>query len=125
MICVLMAVGDFCDRVEGDMAGLTDELTGITGRTGEAESAAWRRSLPRLSVLLNHAQLHDFRIQSGQIADWLQQFDLVAILEFWDREVVGRALAILQARGQAFEALVSEPVGRGVLERYAFLWRAA
>ena len=58
-----------------------------------------------------------------QIADRLQQFDLVAIQEVRDPAVVDRTLAILQGRGQSYQALVSEPVGRGVKERYAFLWR--
>jgi hypothetical protein len=59
----------------------------------------------------------------GLIADRLQQFDLVAIQELRDEAVVQRTLAILEARGHAYEAIVSPPVGRGVLERYAFLWR--
>ena len=57
------------------------------------------------------------------IADRLQQFDLVAVQELRDQEVVNRTLAILAGRGHEYEALVSEPVGRGVLERYAFFWR--
>ncbi len=35
-----------------------------------------------------------------------------------------RNLAILDSRGQTYRALVSEPIGRGVRERYAFLWRS-
>ncbi|MCH7801498.1 MAG: YHYH domain-containing protein, partial [Chloroflexi bacterium] len=59
----------------------------------------------------------------GLIADRLQQFDLVAIQELRDEEVVQRTLSILEARGHLYHALVSPPVGRGVKERYAFLWR--
>jgi endonuclease/exonuclease/phosphatase (EEP) superfamily protein YafD len=59
----------------------------------------------------------------GLIADRLQQFDLVAIQELWDEEVVQRTLSILEARGHVYHAMVSPPVGRGVKERYAFLWR--
>jgi hypothetical protein len=40
-----------------------------------------------------------------------------------DAEVVERTLAILDGRGHVYEALVSAQVGRGVKERYAFLWR--
>ena len=57
------------------------------------------------------------------ICDRLQQFDLIAIQEVRDREVVNRTLALLGQRGAAYDALVSEQVGRGVKERYAFLWR--
>ena len=59
----------------------------------------------------------------GLIADRLQQFDLVAIQELRDEEVVQRTLSILEARGHVYHAMVSPPVGRGVKERYAFLWR--
>ena len=62
-------------------------------------------------------------IELGLIADRLQQFDLVAIQELRDEEVVQRTLAILEARGQAYEAMISPAVGRSVKERYAFLWR--
>ena len=57
------------------------------------------------------------------ICDRLEQFDLVAVQELRDQEVIDRTLAMLHGRGQAFDALVSEGVGRGVLERYGFLWR--
>jgi len=40
-----------------------------------------------------------------------------------DAEVVERTLAILEGRGHTYETLVSAQVGRGVKERYAFLWR--
>jgi hypothetical protein len=57
------------------------------------------------------------------IADRLQQYDLIAIQEARDAEVVERTLAILESRGHTYEAFVSAQVGRGVQERYAFLWR--
>jgi endonuclease/exonuclease/phosphatase family metal-dependent hydrolase len=57
------------------------------------------------------------------IADRLQQFDIVAIQELRDEEVLQRTLAILEARGHVYKAMISPPVGRGVTERYAFLWR--
>jgi|GEM_PF-1122879 len=58
-----------------------------------------------------------------KIADRLQQFDLIAVQEVRDQAVVDRTLAILQSRGHTFQAIVSDAVGRGVKERYAFLWR--
>ena len=57
------------------------------------------------------------------IADRLQQYDLIAVQEVRDADVVERTLAILEGRGHVYEALVSDQVGRGVKERYAFLWR--
>jgi endonuclease/exonuclease/phosphatase family metal-dependent hydrolase len=59
-----------------------------------------------------------------KIADRFQQFDFIAVQEVRDQEVVDRTLAILAGRGHTYQAIVSEPVGRGVKERYAFLWRA-
>jgi endonuclease/exonuclease/phosphatase family metal-dependent hydrolase len=59
----------------------------------------------------------------GLIADRLQQFDLIAIQEARDEDVVQRTLGILRDRGHYYEAMISPPVGRGVSERYAFMWR--
>jgi hypothetical protein len=59
----------------------------------------------------------------GLIADRLQQFDLIAIQAVRDEDIVERTLQILASRGHVYRAIVSPPVGRGVLERYAFLWR--
>ena len=57
------------------------------------------------------------------IADRLQLFDLIAIQELRDEEVIDRTLQILADRGHAFRAVVSPPAGRGVKELYAFLYR--
>ena len=60
----------------------------------------------------------------GHIADRLQQFDLIAIQELRDQEVIDRTLAILANRGHTYQAEISSPVGRGSsFERYAFLYR--
>ncbi len=60
-----------------------------------------------------------------QIADRLQQFEVLAIQEVRDEEVIGRLLAILEGRGLPYRALISAAVGRtSATERYAFLWRA-
>jgi endonuclease/exonuclease/phosphatase family metal-dependent hydrolase len=57
------------------------------------------------------------------IADRLQQCDLVAIQEVRDAIVVRRVENILEERGHVFDSITSDPVGRGVQERYTFLWR--
>jgi len=58
------------------------------------------------------------------IADRLQQFDVIAVQEVNEQEVVDRTLAILRGRGWPFEAIVSDEVGRGSAdERYVFFWR--
>ncbi len=57
------------------------------------------------------------------IADVLQKYDLIAIQELRDEEVLQRTVDILKARGKEYGYEISEPVGRGVKERYAFLYR--
>jgi len=57
------------------------------------------------------------------IADILQKYDIVAIQELRDEEVLKRAAAILQRRGLGYAYEISPPVGRGVKERYAYLYR--
>ena len=59
------------------------------------------------------------------IADRLEPYDLVAIQELRDEEVVDRTLQLLTDRGHRFRVVVSPPVERGVKERYAFLYRPA
>lgn len=64
-------------------------------------------------------------VELEQIADRLQNFDVIAVQEVNDREVVDRTLAILRGRGLPYEAIVSDEVGRGSAdERYAFFWRS-
>jgi endonuclease/exonuclease/phosphatase family metal-dependent hydrolase len=55
----------------------------------------------------------------AHIADVIERYDLVAVQELRDGLVVERLLDMLPG----FEALVSEPVGRGQLERYAYFYR--
>lgn len=62
-------------------------------------------------------------IEIGLIAERLEQFDLIALQEVKDEEVVERTVVILARRGQSYESIVGPPVGRAVTERYAFLWR--
>jgi competence ComEA-like helix-hairpin-helix protein len=61
----------------------------------------------------------------ARIADRLQPYDLVAIQDLRDEEVIDRTLQLLADRGHRFRAVISPPVGRGVKERYAFLYRPA
>jgi deoxyribonuclease-1-like protein len=53
------------------------------------------------------------------IAPIIDRYDLVAVQELRDREVVDRLLQLLPG----WNAVVSEEAGRGVKERYAFFWR--
>ena len=57
------------------------------------------------------------------IADVLQKYDLIAIQELRDEEVLQRTVDILKTKGKEYGYEISEPVGKGVKERYAFLYR--
>ena len=59
----------------------------------------------------------------AKIADLLQNYDVIAIQELRDEQVLGRTAEILRQRGIEYGYEVNNPVGRGVKERYAFLYR--
>ncbi len=137
--------GGHNDRAEGNYHFHQGPLAGETFATKEDGTSALQvevepgptEELPRPQlppVPLGQIRLASFNIriystgsrddtELGLIADRLQQFDLVAIQELRDEEVVQRTLSILEARGHVYHAMISPPVGRGVKERYAFLWR--
>lgn len=57
------------------------------------------------------------------ISDILQKYDLVAVQEIRDEEVLKRTIVILKNRGKEYDYEISNKVGRGVKERYAFIYR--
>lgn len=59
----------------------------------------------------------------GYIADILEKYDLIAIQELRDEEVLKRTVVILENRGKEYEYEISDKVGRAVKERYGFLYR--
>ena len=108
----------------------TNALQGDTGEDSPPElPAAQLPPVPQGQIRLASWNIRIYSTGSRDdselelIADRLQQFDLIAIQELRDEEVVQRTLAILAARGEAYQAIVSEPVGRSVTERYAFYYR--
>jgi uncharacterized protein len=62
---MLFEIGEFCERVQDDLAGLVDELVELTNRQGDNEKKAWQRSLPKLSIALSDRRLQDFHLQLG------------------------------------------------------------
>lgn len=57
-----------------------------------------------------------------QICRTLVDYDFIAIVELRDEAVLQRAKVALEAGGRDYEYQISDPVGRGVKERYAFLY---
>ena len=58
-----------------------------------------------------------------QIARTLADYDFIAIVELRDETVLKRTQRILSQMGQAYDYQFSPAVGRGVKERYAFLYK--
>ena len=57
------------------------------------------------------------------IADVLKRYDIIAIQELRDEEVLKRTTAVLRNKGVEYDYQISGKVGRGVKERYAFLYK--
>jgi endonuclease/exonuclease/phosphatase family metal-dependent hydrolase len=57
------------------------------------------------------------------IAQILQHYDLIALQELRDEQVLRRTVHILRDMGYPYNYEISSPVGRGVKEHYAFLYR--
>lgn len=88
----------------------------------EGSFPAERLTLASFNIrILSTASRDDTELAS--IADILQKYDLIAIQELRDEEVLKRTAAILQQRGFGYAYEISPPVGRGVKERYAYLYR--
>ena len=58
-----------------------------------------------------------------QIAKTLADYDFIAIVELRDEAVLQRTQQILAQMGKAYQYQLSPAVGRGVKERYAFLYK--
>lgn len=59
----------------------------------------------------------------NRIADILKQYDIIAIQELRDELVLQRTVDMLKSKGIDYGYEISPPVGKGVKERYAFLYR--
>ena len=60
-----------------------------------------------------------------QICRIIIKYDLVAIIELRDEAVLRRTEGMLETMGRSYDYQISPPVGRGVKERYAYLYDAA
>lgn len=59
-----------------------------------------------------------------QIARTLADYDFIAIVELRDEAVLKRTQKILAQMGKSYQYQFSPAVGRGVKERYAFLYKS-
>ena len=63
-----------------------------------------------------------FRTEVKRIADVLIDYDVVAMVELRDEQVLKRTVRQLEAMGRGYEYLISPPVGRHMKERFGFLY---
>ncbi|MDP2653311.1 MAG: endonuclease/exonuclease/phosphatase family protein [Candidatus Omnitrophota bacterium] len=73
-----------------------------------------------IRIFSNNSRTDD---ELQQIADILKYYDVIAIQELRDGKVLQRTTDILAQMGQVYDYIVSPPTGRGVKERYAFVFR--
>ena len=57
-----------------------------------------------------------------RIADVLIDYDVIALVELRDEQVLKRTVEQLESMGRQYEYLISPPVGRHMKERFAFLF---
>jgi hypothetical protein len=62
---LLISVSDFRNRIERDLDGLVQSLQELTGRAGEDEEAAWRRSLPAAAKAFSAPQFDPLHLYFG------------------------------------------------------------
>ena len=93
------------------------EVSQITsdGEQSELKLAAWN-----IRIMSNKSRT-DAELEA--IARTLVDYDFIAIVELRDEVVLKRTQEILLQMGKAYQYQLSPAVGRGVKERYAFLYR--
>lgn len=88
---MLLTVRELHDRVHSDIATLIDELASLTGRGGESERTAWRRSLPMLARALTHPSLADVHIHFDRRAHHASlEYQLPGASSWCDVVLLGR-----------------------------------
>jgi hypothetical protein len=90
---MLLEVGEFCERVENEISTLVGDLQASTGRYGEAEEGAWRKSLTRVADLLGKPQLSSFRgyhLHVGERGNVSVEYRLPASSSWCDVVLLGR-----------------------------------
>ncbi len=82
--------------------------------TGELRLASWN-----IRIFSNDSRDDD---KLNKICNILKKYDFVAIIELRDEPVLVRTRDLLKSMGREYEYEISDEVGRGVKERYAFIY---
>ena len=103
------------DEIDTDLVANQDTVVSDTERSG-LKLAAWN-----IRIMSNKSRT-DAELKA--IARTLADYDFIAIVELRDEIVLQRTQRILLQMGKAYQYQLSPAVGRGVKERYAFLYKS-
>ena len=103
------------DEIDTDPVANQDTVVSDTEQSG-LKLAAWN-----IRIMSNKSRT-DAELKA--IARTLADYDFIAIVELRDEIVLQRTQRILLQMGKAYQYQLSPAVGRGVKERYAFLYKS-
>ena len=98
----------------------TDLVVSENTPTSESNASELRLASWNIRIMSNNIRTD---AELTQIAQTLADYDFIAIVELRDEVVLQRTQRILLQMGQAYDYEFSPAVGRGVKERYAFLYK--
>ena len=98
----------------------TDFEIGQNTITSDAEQSELKLAAWNIRIMSDNSRT-DAELEA--IARTLVDYDFIAIVELRDEVVLKRTQEILLQMGKAYQYQLSPAVGRGVKERYAFLYR--
>ncbi|MCH8293357.1 helix-hairpin-helix domain-containing protein [Candidatus Poribacteria bacterium] len=107
---------------QGEVESSTEAIAPEGEDASGALQATFRLASWNIRIFSNNSR-DDTELR--QISQILIEYDFVAILELRDEAVLQRTLVMLAGMGRDYDYQISEPVGRGVKERYAYLYDAA
>ncbi len=87
---MLTTVGNFRSRVDDDCDGLISELQELTGRYGEEEATAWRRSLRQLSRIFRAESFRPLHLYFGSRGNLALEYQLPSASSWCDVVLLGR-----------------------------------
>ena len=102
------------DELDTDLVVSQNTIASDTNES-ELKLAAWN-----IRIMSNNSRTD---AELMEIARTLADYDFIAIVELRDETVLKRTQNILLQMGKAYQYQFSPAVGRGVKERYAFLYR--
>ena len=99
----------------------TDLVVSQDTITSDTDPSALKLATWNIRIMSNKSRTD---AELTQIARVLADYDFIAIVELRDETVLKRTQRILSRMGMAYDYQFSPAVGRGVKERYAFLYRS-